>query len=230
MTIETDHHRVLAYLQRRGDVFHRSRRRPDRRASSRVGERCGNGRLSRGLGAGVRAWPAWRRPDACQRDSRRWASAAVHRRRLGGQVIPAAAFSTLGHTVLADDIVRIDIGDREVSPIRVIRGWASRRFGGGALRRARATSWRSLRIPEASPRPSGGWLSFRRQTSTRLRRFMCSESDLRDTFAPPSNEPVPPSAALVALVRHTYGGCLSRSRRCAPSSSTSCAGSSIACP
>jgi hypothetical protein len=123
-----------------------------------------------------------------------------------GKSSTAAAFSTLGYRVLADDIVRIDIGHRGgfTYPVHPRLGlWsdsAEALFGEPSDERGLSQEYQK-RVFD----PKGSGSPFDDRSVPIAAIYMLGER-LREGAAPPLIEPVPPSAALVALVRHTFGG------------------------
>jgi hypothetical protein len=123
-----------------------------------------------------------------------------------GKSSTAAAFSTLGYPVLADDIVRIDIGHREgfAYPVHPRLGlWsdsAEALFGAPREERAHSQEYQKRVF---DPQGAGSLFDAR---SVPIAAIYVLGERLREVSARPSIEPVPPSAALVALVRHTFGG------------------------
>jgi len=122
-----------------------------------------------------------------------------------GKSSTAAAFSTLGYPVLADDIVRIDIahGEGLAHPGHPRLGlWsdsAGALFGEPGDERSLSQEYQKRVF---DPQGSGS-LDARPVPIAAI--YLLGER-LSEVSAPPSIEPVPPSAALVALVRHTFGG------------------------
>jgi hypothetical protein len=122
-----------------------------------------------------------------------------------GKSSTAAAFSTLGYPVLADDIVRVDAGQREgfAHPGHPGLGlWsdsAEALFGEPGDDRAPSQAYqkrvidpRNSACVEAMPAP--------------IDAIYLLEERPKPGSAPLAIEPVRPSSALLALVRHTFGG------------------------
>jgi hypothetical protein len=125
-----------------------------------------------------------------------------------GKSSTAAAFSTLGYPVFADDIVRIDVdaGHRDAFAHPGHPGlglWADSAaalFGEPSDEDAVDHEYQKRVLD-----PQGSSSRFEARPVPIGAIYLLGER-LRGASAAPSIEPVPPSASLVALVRHTFGG------------------------
>ena len=125
-----------------------------------------------------------------------------------GKSSTAAAFSTLGYPVLADDIVRIDLGDGHLAAYPShprLNVWPDWR--GHAVRRSGCPA-----RPQRHCTASTISISSMRDIPSRTRRCRSTRSDvLKERSAnrlSPGIRLMPPQAALMALVGQTYGNCL----------------------